>query len=87
MDTFNEQDLYNAICLKWGENGAHADLFRDICAKAEIELKPPDTVGNIEDKIQAWAKEGHTKIQIIKLVRSEEYLGLREAKELVDRYV
>ena len=33
--TFNEQTLYDSIVEKWGEYGAHADVFRMMLAEIE----------------------------------------------------
>ena len=35
---FNENTLYADIVKKWGEVGAHADVFRELCKRAGAKL-------------------------------------------------
>lgn len=88
MQLFNENSLYAEIVKVWGESGAHADVFREICKKADIELDELSIEETIEDKIRRLFREtGGNRINTIKHLRfdRETYMSLRSAKELVDR--
>lgn len=90
MTIFNQNSLYNDIVKVWGENGAHAETFRDICERAKITLEPVTAEESVEDLIRRlWREEKGNKINTIKRLRFEQetYLSLRTAKQLVDRVV
>jgi len=91
MELFNENSLYAEIVKVWGESGAHADVFREICKKANIELDlNAEIEESLEDQIRRiYQEEGRNKLKTIKRIRfeSHSYLSLRATKELVDRVV
>ena len=41
-ESFNEQTLYNDIVKIWGENGAHADLFREMMKRLGLKVEKKD---------------------------------------------
>lgn len=84
---FNEKSLYEDIVKTWGENGAHADIYRMLCTRAGVTLNEKEEP--IEDKVKRIHKETNgSKIETIKRVRWEtEGLDLIAAKRLVEMYV
>lgn len=88
---FDQNALYKDICKVWGEHGAHADVFRVLCKKAEVELAPVATPEeSIEDLIRRiYKEENNNKLQTIKRVRFEQehYMSLSAAKQLVEKVV
>lgn len=86
--TFNEVSLYEAICQMWGENGAHADVYRMLCKEAGVTLPAPVPAESVEDMIRRIFAETGSKIQTIKAIRWEiEGLDLIGAKNLVEKYI
>lgn len=83
---FNENTLYAEIAKVWGENGAHAEVYRDICEKAGVDLEPLLLNETIDDKVRRFYKEEDgRKINVIKRLRWEEPdLDLLAAKRLVE---
>lgn len=89
VDLFNENSLYADIVKVWGEHGAHADVYRELCKKAGVEVELAQ-VESIEDKIRRiYREENGSKIQTIKRLRFEDehYVSLSAAKQLVEKVV
>lgn len=86
---FNEQSLYEDIVRVWGKYGAHAEIYQELCKRAGLKLE--DVVEEpVEFQIKRiYEEEKRNKIRTIKRVRSEvlDGLGLKQAKDLVDKYV
>jgi ribosomal protein L7/L12 len=87
---FDQNALYTDIVKVWGENGAHAETFRDICEKAKLTIAPVAAAESMDDLIRRiYREENGSKIQTIKRLRFEQetYLSLSSAKALVEKVV
>lgn len=49
MALFNEQTLRDEIVAKWGEYGAHAEVYDDLLKRlAELEAEQTELLGRLE---------------------------------------